>query len=181
MTATTWTLGAADGELLIHTGVTGRAANFGHRLTLAMTSWQATVWWTGDHPAVVELSVDVDSLQVRRGDGGLTPMAGPEKALARSNALRSLDAARFPVIRFRADDIGKTSDGYRLTGTLDIHGQTRGRAIDVHVDNLGDAWRFTGQSDVRQSEFGVKPYSLLMGSVKVVDDVTVTFNISHRQ
>ena len=28
---------------------------------------------------------------------------------------------------------------------------------------------------VRQSEFGVKPYSMFMGSMKVADEVTVAF------
>ena len=31
------------------------------------------------------------------------------------------------------------------------------------------------RADVRQSEFGIKPYSMLMGSMKVVDTVTVSF------
>lgn len=149
----------------------------GHRLTIAMDSWRATVWWTGSQPAVVELSVEVDSLQVRRGDGGVTPLGGPQKAVARSNAVRSLDATRFPQIRFRSDNIEKTSDGYRLTGRLDIHGKARNRVIDLRVEDLGASWRISCETDVRQSEFGVTPYSLLMGSVKVIDDVTVSLAI----
>jgi hypothetical protein len=34
-----------------------------------------------------ELTVVVDSLQVIKGDGGLTPLSGPEKSVARFNAL----------------------------------------------------------------------------------------------
>jgi polyisoprenoid-binding protein YceI len=33
----------------------------------------------------------------------------------------------------------------------------------------------SAQSTVRQSDYGVKPYSLLMGSLRVADDVTVAF------
>ena len=32
------------------------------------------------------------------------------------------------------------------------------------------------EADVRQTEFGVKPYSMLMGAMKVVDTVTVVFS-----
>jgi len=46
------------------------------------------------------------------------------------------------------------------------------------VEDLGDSWRLSGTAVVRQSEFGVKPYSLLMGSVKVLDEVTVSFTVS---
>lgn len=170
------TLDASDGRLLIETGVTGRAARMGHRLTIAMTTWRAGVHWSDGEPTEADLTVEVDSLEVLRGEGGLTPLSGPEKTLARSNAVKLLDADRFPLIRFQASDIEKSGDGYRLLGTLDIHGVTRDCAIDLRVEDLGDAWRMSCRADVRQSEFGIKPYSMLMGSMKVVDTVTVSFS-----
>jgi len=66
--------------------------------------------------------------RVRRG-------ALPEKALARSNALKSLDADRYPRIRFRANDIDYTGDGSRLRLTwqrLAHSGNTSLRAV-VHA------------------------------------------------
>jgi polyisoprenoid-binding protein YceI len=170
-----WTLNPDDGELLVHTTVAGRAAKMGHRLTIAMKRWQATVQWSGGEPVSAQLTVDVDSLEVLRGDGGLTPLSGPEKILVRSNALRQLGAGRFPQICFDADAIEQSQDGYRLAGTLQIRGNTRDQVIDLRTEDLGDAWRLSTQAIVRQSEFGVKPYSLVMGSLKVADDVTVSF------
>ena len=43
MTARAWTLDASDGQLLVHTGVTGRAAKMGHRLTIAMVQFDDPV------------------------------------------------------------------------------------------------------------------------------------------
>jgi len=180
MTGTEWSLDASDDELRVHTGVTGRAAKMGHRLTIAMTSWHATVSWAGEEPTAMELTVEVDSFQVLEGEGGLTPLSGPEKALARSNALKSLDVKRFPHLRFRSDAIEATGDGYRLSGTLEIRGRSREHVIELQVEDLGDSWRMLCESPVRQSEFGVKPYSMLMGSMKVADEVTVSF-VGHRQ
>ena len=171
-----WTIDASDGELLIHTGVAGRAAKMGHRLTIAMKRWQATVTWSDGEPAAAQLEVDVDSLEVLQGDGGLTPLSGPEKIVVRSNALRQLGAGRFPQIRFDADTVDQTRDGYQLAGTLQIRGKTRAQVIDLRTDDLGDVWRLSSQTVVRQSAFGVKPYSLLMGSLKVADEVTVSFS-----
>ena len=54
-----WTLDAADGELTVRTAVAGRAARMGHRLTLAMTRWQATVNWVDGEPNTAELVVEV--------------------------------------------------------------------------------------------------------------------------
>lgn len=166
---------ASAGQLLIKTGVTGRAARMGHRLTIAMQSWRATVEWSADEPSAAELEVDVQSLEVLRGEGGVTSLSGPEKAVARANALKSLGADRFPTIIFRADDVTKSADGYRLAGSLQIHGRSRDRTIELRVEDLGDAWRMSCDAQVRQSDFGIKPYSLFLGSMKVVDDVTVSF------
>jgi polyisoprenoid-binding protein YceI len=182
VTGAVWALDPPDGELLIRTGVTGRAARMGHRLTIAMTRWQATVSWSGAEPATVELVVETDSFEVRSGEGGVKSLSGPEKALVRSNALRSLDAGRFPQIRFTAEsreNIQKTGEGYRLVGELQIRGKSREHVIDLRTDDLGDSWRMSGESRVRQSDFGVKPYSLLMGSVQVADNVMVSFTAVH--
>jgi polyisoprenoid-binding protein YceI len=171
----TWTLPASDGELLVHTGVAGRASKLGHRLTIAMRRWQATVRWSDGAPVAAQLTVDVNSLEVRQGEGGLTPLSGPEKLLVRSNALRQLGAGRFPEICFDADSIDRSEDGYRLAGTLQIHGKTRRYVIDLRTEDLGEVWRMSTQAVVRQSDFGVKAYSLVMGSLKVADDVTILF------
>jgi polyisoprenoid-binding protein YceI len=174
-----WRLDASDGELLIRTGVKGRAARMGHRLTIVMTRWQATVSWAGAEPAAAELAVETDSFDVLRGEGGVKGLSGPEKTLVRSNALKSLDTGRFPEIRFTAETIDKTDDGYRLTGKLHIRGKSRQHVIDLRTEDLGDSWRMSAESSVRQSDYGVKPYSLLMGSVQVADDVTVSFAAVH--
>ncbi|MGE2815300.1 YceI family protein [Mycobacterium heidelbergense] len=176
-----WALDASDGELSLRTGVKGRAARMGHRLTIAMTRWHATVSWAGAEPVAVQLAVETDSFEVLRGDGGVKGLSGPEKALIRSNALKSLGAGRFQEIRFTADAgaIDKTGDGYRLTGNLHINGKSREHVIDLRTEDLGDSWRMSAESTVRQSDYGVKPYSLLMGSVQVADDVTVSFTAVH--
>ena len=114
MPITTWTLDASAGELLVQTGVTGRAAKLGHKLTLAMTKWEVTVSSDGDTPIAATLTVDVSSLIVVRGSGGVKGLSGPEKALARSNALGALDAKHHPTITFRTDTIDSTERGYRL-------------------------------------------------------------------
>lgn len=140
-----------------------------------MNRWQATVQWARDEPIRAGLTVQVDSLEVLRGEGGLKALSGPEKALIRSHALTSLDAGRFPQISFDADSIEKHLHGYRLAGTLRIHGKAREQVVDLRTIDLGDAWRMSTEAAVRQSDFGVKPYSLLMGSLRVADEVTVSF------
>lgn len=175
VTQANWTLCHDDGELRILTGVAGPAAKMGHRLTIVMESWHAQVTWKNGEPAAAELTVDVSSLHVRSGEGGVTPLSGPEKLVVRANALKSLDAKKHPAITFNADAIAKTADGYRLEGSLTIHGKTRPQVVELAVADAGDTWVLSVDAPVIQTEFGVKPFSLLMGSMKVADEVTVSF------
>lgn len=169
-----WELDSSDGRLELTTGVTGPAARMGHRLTIAM-AWRATVQWAGDEPTSVELTVDVDSLDVLSGEGGVTPLTGPEKAVARGNALKVLNGKRFPHIVYRTSSVAKTGYGYLLTGTLQIRDRARDCAVELRVTDLGDSWRMSCDAVVSHADFGLKPYSLMMGAMKVADEVTVSF------
>ncbi len=151
----------------------------GHRLTIAMKRWHASVGWAGAQPVSAELVVEVDSLEVLRGEGGIKGLSGPEKTLVKSNALKSLDAGRYPEIRFTALTIDKADDGYRLTGKLLIRGKSREHVIDLRTEDLGESWRMSAETSVRQTDYGVKPHSLLMGSVQVADEVSVSFTAVH--
>ncbi|MFN8102784.1 MAG: YceI family protein [Mycobacterium sp.] len=172
----TWTLTNADGELTVKTGVAGRAARMGHRLTLRMDSWRIAVTWKGKTPVAAELVVDVDSLQVQHGEGGVTPLSGPEKGVARGNGLKTLDSKRFPTIEYRPDSIESTAGGYRLSGPLTIHGVSKPTTVDVTVSPDGDSWQLTCSAEVRQTDFKIKPFSMMMGTMKVDDVVTVALD-----
>ena len=177
-----WTFGPSDDAVLeIQTGVTGKAAKMGHRLTIAVTRWRAVVEWSGDEPGSLELTADVDSIDVVDGQGGITPLLGPEKMVARLNALKTFDAKRFPHITFRASDITATDDGFRLDGTLEIHGETRDHTVQLQVTAEAQTWRLSSESVVRQSDFGIKPYSQMLGAMKVVDEVSVAFSATRRK
>ncbi len=175
MTDATWELDDADGELTIHTGVDGRAARMGHRLTLRMGSWRAHAKWSDNTPVAAGVVVDVDSLEVLSSEGGVTPLTNPEKGVVKSNAMKSLDAKRFPHIEFSAETITRTDSGFALAGPLQIHGVTRPVEVELAMSDAGDAWQLNLQAEVTQTDFEVKPYSLL-GAMKVADTVTVAFH-----
>ncbi len=165
---TTWNLTAADGELLLHTDTAGRAARTGHKLTIKMGAWEATAEVDGDgHPTSVELSVDVDSLEVLKGEGGLAPWTGVEAGTARKNALKSLDSKKFPTITYRSTAVRRDGDTYQVSGDLTVHGVTKPHPLTVTADGS----TFSAETVVTQTDFSIKPFSLMMGTVKVADEV----------
>ncbi|MEU9807441.1 YceI family protein [Mycobacterium sp. NPDC050853] len=175
-----WTLGPQNGTLTLQTGVTGRAARMGHRLTIVMESWTVSIDDSDDLPSSASLVVDVESLRVASGEGGLTPLTAPEKIIVRSNALKTLNAKRFPTIEFHAERITQSDAGYRLHGPLTIHGVTQIVDLDLVVVDSGDDQHLSLTTEVSQRAYQVKPFSMAMGSLKVADLVTVSFEGRHQ-
>jgi len=171
---TQWTLGPDSGELLLRTGVTGSASRMGHRLTIAMRAWHATVEWDGEVPSGIEMTVDLDSLDVLRGEGGMTPLSGAEKILIRSNALKTLRAKKVPQAQFRSTSIERSGSAVRIVGLLDLAGRTAEQTVEVEVSDES----LLGTAVVRHSDFGIKPYSMLMGAMKVADEVGVSLAVT---
>ncbi|QZH61982.1 YceI family protein [Mycolicibacterium farcinogenes] len=174
---TQWNLGPESGELLLSTGVTGSASRMGHRLTIAMRSWHASVEWDGEVPSAVDMTVDLDSLDVLRGEGGMTPLTGAEKVLIRTNALKTLCAKKFPQARFRSTSIERSGSGVRLRGVLELAGHSGEQTVEVEVSDGS----VLGTATVRHGDFGIKQYSMLMGAMKVADEVRVSLaaNVPH--
>jgi polyisoprenoid-binding protein YceI len=169
-----WTFDGGSGSLQVLTGVDGTAARMGHRLTIGVPTWQAELTWEGDQPSALTLTADVAALVVESGEGGMTPLTAPERLVARSNALKTLSTKQFPRVTFESRAIDPTDTGYRLTGTLEIHGVRRDHTVDVAVVDE----QISARTEVRQSDFDIKPFSMMMGGLRVADAVTVVFSAS---
>ena len=167
-----------SGTLRIRTTVEGRASRMGHRLTIDIADWNAAVELTGLQPTTVELTADLTSLQVISGDGGVTPVSPVDKAAIKHNALKSVHADDFPVVTFAADSCAPTADGFELQGDLTINNHTSAHPVRVVVSETDSGWKVSGRSAVVQTEFSIKPYSLMVGALRVGDEVSVEFQAS---
>jgi polyisoprenoid-binding protein YceI len=164
-----WRYDERDGDLLVLTGVEGRASGLGHALTLRWTRWRAEVSHEDGTPVAVHVTVDVAGLEVVRGEGGPKGLSRVEKAMVRRRALEELDAAHHRTIEFSAPSVEPDDSGWVLTGTLRVRG--RERAYAVRVRDAGG--RLSVDAPVRQSDFGVTPVRFLGGAFSVADEVRV--------
>jgi polyisoprenoid-binding protein YceI len=163
----TYTLGPADGTLTVRTGKGGAAAKAGHNLVIEVTAWQATLDLDGE-PSVA-LTADARSLRVRSGHGGISPLGDEEKASIAQSI--DEDVLKGGAIRFRSNAVDVAADGaLRVRGDLDLLGTTRPVTFDLAA---GDDGRLTGSTRFRQTDWGIKPYSALFGTLKVADEVEV--------
>lgn len=162
-------VGPGNGTLILRTARQGLAANVGHDLTIVVDRWSGEIR-VGDDPAdsSVEITAELPSLRVLEGSGGMKPLTDRDRGDIARNAHRQLDADRFPQARYVSTGASGTAEGGVLEGALALHG--RERPLRLTVTALGeDRYRATGA--VLQSDFGIKPYSAMLGALKLADAV----------
>ncbi len=166
-------IGPADAKLMVHTRKAGAAAKAGHNLLIDVGSWEATIS-AGEDPASIslELKADSNSLQVREGTGGVVPLGEDDKAsIGQTIAEEILEGG---PIEFHSTSVEPGENG----GTLEVHGElnllgTSGPlSFELSADGDGG---LRGTATLKQSDFGIKPYSALFGTLKVVDEIEVEF------
>jgi len=162
-----YTLGPADGTLTVRTGKAGAAAKAGHNLVIEVTRWEAALE-VGESGGSVALTADARSLAVRSGSGGMGSLGDEEKA----SIAQSIDddVLKGGTIAFRSSAVEQAPGGLRVQGDLDLLGATRPVAFDL---DAGDDGRVTGSIRFKQSDWGIKPFSALFGTLKVADEVEV--------
>lgn len=93
----------------------------------------------------------------------------------------ALKAKAHPEIRFEMTAATpRNADGNAFVletrGKLTIAGVTRDVAFDVQGSHNADGrYTLVGQAPIRMSEYGIKPPTAMMGTIKTGDDVKVTF------
>jgi polyisoprenoid-binding protein YceI len=169
----TYTLGPANGTLSVRTARSGAAAKAGHDLLIHVTAWEATLE-VGEDPAqtAVALEADATSLRVREGTGGMQSLGDDDKA----NIQKTIDGEvlKRDDIAFRSTAVEAADDGnWTVRGELTLVGTARPVSFDLAVAEDG---KLTGRAVVKQSDWGIKPYSALFGALKVADEVEVAID-----
>lgn len=168
------TFGPANATLAVKTGRTGAAAKAGHNLVIHVMAWEGTLELElGPDPAQANLTLDADgtSLRVQEGTGGMQSLGEDDKASIQKSI--DDDVLRRKDVRFRANEV-QAADGSWIVvrGELELVGQVKPISFELTADD----GRLTGSATVKQSEWGIKPYSTLFGALKVVDEVDVVID-----
>jgi hypothetical protein len=182
--AATFEFGPESGRVLVKTGREGLAARVGHDLTLEVTDWRARVTTSGADGDVAQATVTADlglgSLTVREGTGGAKPLSDRDRRDIQNQARKILgDPARAGftstrVVATSGSAAGSPAAG-AVEGTLTLHGVSRGIRLEVTSPEPG---RYRGAATIRQTDFGITPYSGFFGALKLRDEVTVEFEVT---
>ena len=187
--AAPYAVDAARSEIAVKVFKGGVASALAHDHVVRAARWQATLDVSPDPVALdADVRVDATALEVDEPDArarlGLDgTLSESDRAQVRASMLgaEQLDVASHPEIRFAASQIARDAarDGasFRLAGELSLHGRTRRIDVPLAITRDGESFTARGHVRVKQSDFGITPYSAFLGAVRVQDEVEIVFTL----
>ncbi len=162
---------------MIRTSRAGLAARAGHDLMLEVTRWSARIEVPAEDAggvtaAKITAELDLGSLEVREGTGGVKPLSDADRRDIKKTMAGILGDATATFASSRIIRFGASGDA--IEGTLTIKGKSQPVRLQVTEPSPG---RYRGTATVVQSAFGIKPYTGLFGALKLRDEVTVEFEV----
>lgn len=158
--------GPNNGEMLVKIFREGMAKKAGHDLIIEVKSWDADAT-IAENPEESSFSgsADVGSFNVRQGVGGVKPLSDGDKADIKKNITQKILTT--PNITFKSTGVNPSTN--TITGDLTIMGKTQ--PIDVKLTESGGT--VNAKMTVVQSKWGIKPFTAMMGALKVRDAVEI--------
>ena len=176
-------------QILVYRG--GAMARLGHNHVIASHHLGGEVQVTDDPTATrFEIRVPVNELTIdepaMREDAGPDFPAGvPQSARdgTRKNLLSEalLDGANYPEMGLLATDVVAAGEGFDVGVRITLKGQERDVRVPVHIERKQGALIARGEFALKQSELGLKPFSVAMGTLVVLDEMKIRFEISARE
>ena len=151
--------------LTIHVGKTGAFSAFGHEHEVRAPIHNGTAD-TGSHPAA-EIHVNARELRVSGKDDSEKDRAEVQKTMLGPEVL---DTEHHQEIVFKSTGAESAGQGkWTLRGNLTLRGQTRPVTVKVMLKD----GRYTGETTVKQTDFGIKPPG--KAGVRAKDEVKIEF------
>jgi len=176
-------------QILVYRG--GAMARLGHNHVIASHRLSGTVFVTDDPlQSRFDISVPVNDLTIdepamREQAGADFPPGVPQSARdgTRKNMLSEalLDGEKYPAIRLRATDVIGAADGFDVGVEITIKDQVRNVRVPVVLERKEGALVARGEFPLKQSELGFKPFSVAMGTLVVLDEMRIRFEIVARE
>ena len=175
----------SDIRLMIHRA--GALSWLGHSHVVSVGQLDGTIYV---HPNLersrFELEIPVQGLIVddpllrrQEGDEFSTRLSESDIAGTRSNMLgkRVLDAQRYPIVRLTGT--GSIGDGpeFMLGFSMQVLGNVVEMRIPLNLRLDGNRLEATGALQLSHSNLGMRPFSRMLGALRVADELNFKFRI----
>jgi polyisoprenoid-binding protein YceI len=165
----------------------GKLSRLGHNHVVTSRDVSGRVWVhpefgrSGFELSFPVMQLVVDDPQARRAAGGDFPPDIPQsdKDGTRKNMLKPelLDGERYPEVKLRSAKVGGTLQAPQVTARITIKDASRDVQTPVKIAVEGGKLMASGEFDILQTEFGIKPFSVALGALEVQDKLHIKFAI----
>ncbi len=182
-TVTAYEVDGAKSRLVARVYRAGPMAEAGHNHTVAAGTVtgcalvnDAGVTWMAVTIPVDGLEVDNEADRRRAGEDFKAPPTPNDIASTRKNMLGDdvLAATDHPRIRFTGT---LTAGAAAVDGTLTLRGRTAPVSLPVQVERRDGEVQAAGTGSIRQTAFGITPFSVFMGALRVADEVNLDYRL----
>jgi polyisoprenoid-binding protein YceI len=163
---------------------TGMLSAFGHNPTIAIPDLQGEVQLASGSLEDASLRIVIQAASLTVTDD----ISNKDRQEIESRMHDEvLESEGYPEIVYecsRMSSIEKMGEGQysvALNGALSLHGITRNQPISARVTLKGDVLRAAGDFSIRQSDYEIRPVSAAGGTVKLKDELKLSFDISARK
>lgn len=181
-------LDPAQSRIRIYVFRAGRSAGLGHNHVLSAPEFEGYAYVPDQSLAAARLDLlfrldqlvfDVAAHRTEAGPAFAAVLSDAAIAATREHMLaaENMQAERYPLVRIHA--LGISGEAPRLSARLaiEMHGQTREQSVPLTVTGLPQALNVSGSLVLRQSDFGIQPYSVMGGLLAVQDEVRLEFSL----
>ncbi|MDQ3896730.1 MAG: YceI family protein [Actinomycetota bacterium] len=151
-------------------------AKLAHDLTLRATRWSGTLH-VDDSPAGCSASVTVDpsSIEIVEARGGVKGLSDKDRRDIDKNINEKvLETGKHSELTFESTSVSGSPPNFKAAGNMTIKGTTRPVNLDLHVSGT----TVTAKTTISQKDFGIKPFSAMMGAIKLRDDVDFQLTVN---
>ena len=169
-----------ESRLTVQAFAEGLLSSFGHNPKLNARGFSGEVTFDPEQPesASLQFSVVADSLSV------VDDVNEKDRhEIERVMKDEVLEPSRFSEIVFRSRSVtaDRIYEGFyrvRISGELTLHGVTREHLVDTQVRLIENGLRAEGEATLRQSDFRIKRVSVAGGTLRVKDEVKISYLIA---
>ena len=175
-------------QILVYRG--GAMARLGHNHVIASHQLSGSVF-VADDPLHSRFDITVPVNELTIDEPAMRELAGPDfppgvpqtaRDGTRKNMLSEalLDGEKYPVIRLRTTDVAAAAEGFDVGVEITIKDQVRSVRVPVSLELKEGALVARGEFPLKQSELGFKPFSVAMGTLVVLDEMRIHFEVVAR-
>lgn len=179
-------LSPADSTVRIYAFRGGKAPLMGHNHVLSAPNFLGYFYESPDRALTPrfdlvfrldQLVFDMEEHRLALGRSFSKPLTDEAIAATRRNMLgeKNFQADQFPWVRLQSIQIVGEAPKFAARVAIELHGQTRETWIALTVSGLPETLHVEGAWVLKQSDFGIAPFSILGGLLAIQDEVVIEF------